>query len=581
VKVKRWYICLDYYWEFVGIAIFSGAYAETLDSSTDYADIVSTTLFIKWALIKFAAFGLLSVFLRLMNQLLKRKGLKALELWQIIPIAIIGGLLNGATQLYLLKILDLSQLGTSFAIFVGSITRCILLMLGLSIAKSTIRKYRVQQEIAQVEIDNLLALQSSQRQFLEGYADIAKGSEVAIRASTADAIGQIGALVITTDPMDASIAQKIRLINDSTIRDLARQIESSYTEFEVEKKTTASIGLNAIRILRESLNFMPLNPMAFSFGVAFLMVGWLVRHANVYQAIFITFSVFSLLFAIQYLGTLFYRIFRIQNIFTAFALLLMNCIIPTILMSQLEVEKFLPNTSKHLPQLRSFIALVVLATIWGYLMQAGLLRSENILRRQKQIIKNNKLVSVPINKELVQISRNWARHLHGRVQAQIMAATFNIENAQLQGDAAAVRISLNQIIYILENATQIESLDSKTLKAAITERTAQWTGILEIDLCLAPELAQKHGVEVLAISDVIEEMISNASRHGDATKIRIEVDRRNPTQVVLRAIDNGAHFNNENRGFGSRFFEEVSQGRWDISRNSFFAETTVVLLVEF
>ena len=581
VKVSRWYLSLDYYWEVVGIAIFPGAYTEAINYQfTIYRNIEGTTLYVKWLLIKFAAFGIFYVFLKLMSQFLKLNGIKALKIWQIVPIATIGGLFSGGAQDYLLKILDLPDLGTSFARFTGPIPICILLVLGLSILKSTVRKYRVQQEIAQIEIDNLVALQASQRQFLGGYAELAEGVEVAVSASTSDAIGQIGALNTTEDPMDASIAQKIRLINDSTIRDLAHQIEYSYIGFETEKKSTVSIGLNALRILRESLNFMPLNPLAFSFGVAFLTFGSLVRHANAYQATFMTLSVFSALFAIQYLGVLFYRIFKIQNTFTAFALLSINCIVPTILVRQLEIEKILPDTSKFPPQVRPYIALLVMATIAGYLMQAGLLRSDDIMRTKKQVIKNNQIASAPINKELVQISRNWARHLHGRVQAQIMAATFSIENAQDQGDAVAVQMALDQIISTLENAIQIGGADSKTLTAAITGRSAQWAGILEIDLRISPEIAQRSGVEVLTIADVIEEMISNASRHGAATKIRIEVERRNPTQVIIRAIDNGVHFNNESTGFGSRFFEEVSQGRWDITRNSTFAETTVSVLVE-
>jgi len=580
-KVSRWYISLDFYWEIIGVGIIPGAYSETMSYQySDFNWIDGQTLWIKWLLIKFSTFGVLYVFLKVISQIFKHYSIKALKLWQILSICVAGGLLNGISQSYLLGILQLPDVGTKFARIAGPIPICTLLILGLSILKSTVLKYRIQRNLANVEIDNLKALRASQIEFLGTYSQLTQSLKGTITSRSSDAIGQINAITTLSSHMDPTIAEKIRFVSDATIRELSHAIEASYSGITADKeKAKQSFGLNAFTILRDSVNFAPLNPSGFAFVVAFITFGSLVRHANWQQAIYMSLFIFTALFLLQYCGILFYRIFRIQNFITTTILLSFNIFIPILLVRSPFIQHYLPNPSKYPPQLIPYLAVVVITTVSGYLMQAGLMRSEDIVRQQKQTIKNVQFSALPINRELVQISRNWARHLHGRVQAQIMAATFSIENAQRQGDAIAVQAALAQINSILNNSAQIQDSGSHTLKEALEECTIPWGGFLEIEMRISPELAVKSGIEILTLADVVEELLANASRHGAATQIRVEIERQDPSGIRIRAIDNGVHFIPGKAGFGSRFFDEVSQGRWDISRNTAFAETTVSVLV--
>ena len=223
---------------------------------------------------------------------------------------------------------------------------------------------------------------------------------------------------------------------------------------------------------------------------------------------------------------------------------------------------------------------IIAVTFVGYVQQAGLLVSDDILKSRRQKLINTQLEIKPYNKEIVQISRNWARHLHGRVQSQILAATFSLEKAQENADLDGVRKAFNEIVRVLLDADKIAKFEATTLKQEIIKRTEQWSGMIEIAMRISPELAPRVGMEIHVVADIVEEMITNASRHGAATNIRIELERRTPTQLSIKAIDNGDQFDVKTKGFGSRFFDEVSQGRWDISRNQAFGETTVSVLFE-
>jgi two-component sensor histidine kinase len=282
------------------------------------------------------------------------------------------------------------------------------------------------------------------------------------------------------------------------------------------------------------------------------------------------------------MGLYIYRIFGLQNIYTVFVITLLSATLP---LSFLEMNLFdfrtlVPDWNNYPPSRGLFLGGIVLITLFGYIQQAGLLASDDILRSRRQIIINTQLATKPYNKEIVQISRNWARHLHGRVQSQILAATFTLEKAQEASDLEGVKAAFNEIVRVLLQADKLEKFEATTLKQELAKRTEQWSGIIEIDMRISPELASRSGMEIHVIADIVEEMITNASRHGAASTIRIELARRNPTQLSIKSIDNGSHFDIKSKGFGSRFFDEVSQGRWDISRNAAFAETTVSVLFE-
>ena len=566
----------------MGIVIIPGAYSEIVAYSiNDLLYLEPKSLWIKWILIKFAAFGLLYFYLYLAKFLLSRIGFKAFNALQLLIIVIPGGFLNGLFQHYLMGILELFDTGTHLSRLTAPIPVSILLVAGLSTLTSTLRKYRIQNNLALDEIEILRNQQHAQNLILDGYSDASFDLQSKISESTSDAIGRIGAIARLNDPMNSAIPEQIRQISDTTIRALSHQIESTYADLPKKKDGNSGLRtLNLIRIFKESINFAPIDALTVSFVISFISFGSLIKHATFLQAGYMSFSLFAIIFLIHWLSSVFYRISGVQNIYTVLLVFIATSLIPTIIVRAQAPYHLIPDIEKYPPQLVPYVSATLMATIAGYFMQAGLLHSEDILKSQKQIITNTQIATKPLNKELAQISRSWARHLHGRVQSQILAATFSLEKAQQDGDSLAVQNSLDLIVATLADATNLQGRSTQTLETALAERIANWGGILEIKVLISPELKTRAGMEVLTVTDIVEEMVTNASRHGAATKIRVEIEPRDPSHVVIRSIDNGIHFESKGKGFGSRFFEEVSQGRWDISRNAAFAETTVSLLFE-
>lgn len=592
VKVARWYLSLEYYWAVIALLLIPAVFSETqayLSPTTKRElqlsglhNIDDFSLGIKWAVIKLAGFSGFFLFLNIIRVLLRTASIKSLKAWQLSLIAIFGGLFNGLTQHFLMDELDVFESGTHFARIVSPVTLSVVLLFSLSALTSNVRRYRLEHSKAEKELAALRKLQNQQLDFLAGYQDLSSAVPDEITATTNEALFRLEELQASQHPLDRGLANQIRLISDSTIRDLSHQIAASYSSSEqkVQRPPKSRKGMRFLDLFRDSINFAPLNPLAFTFAFVLIFSSVMIRHADWTQAIFMATGCFIVIYFTQVIGVYLYRIFGWQNIFTVTATILFSSTLPFICISRnfLNFRALVPAWKEYPPAVGLFFFSITAVTLVGYVQQAGLLASEDIVKRRSEAIINAKLVVKPFNKEIVQISRNWARHLHGRVQSQILAATFSLEKAQDAGDLDGVQKAFEQISNVLLRADKIEEFDNQSLESEIKNRIQQWSGIIEVAIQISSEVGARTGLEVHIIADVVEEMITNASRHGAASKISIKLLQRTSSQLRIEATDNGAHFDPQNKGFGSRFFDEVSEGRWDISRSKANAQTTVSML---
>ena len=543
----------------------------------------TTVLWIKWTLIKGAGFSTFYIYLLLVNSVLSYFNRKVLKAMQLILIAVIGGLLNGFVQHSLGPILDVYESGTHFARITSPVPAAILCLFTLSALTSNIRKYRRESIKAQTAANSLLAIQQIQQKIVGDFKEASDALTNKVVATSKAALYLMRNISTANNLMDPSISEEIRLISDTTIRDLSHQIEATYKESQDvhNDKFFSTENVSAARILIDSFRFAPLNPDAFAFTCLLLIIGPLSRQTSWMQVPIVAIIVYLAIYLAQWPSLLLCRYLRIQNIFSVILTMILSSGVPYYVFTLINGHwTLLPHWDQNPTHLGVFLVAVLIVSVIGYFMQAGFLRSEDIIRVRRENIVNTKLSLNPINKEIVQISRNWARHLHGRVQSQILAAIFSLESAQRAGDIAGVRKAFEQIEQILENADQIESYDLISLQNELDKRTKQWSGIIEIVLRISPDMASRTGVEVQVIADIVDEMITNASRHGAASHIDIELQHRNSAQLSIKAVDNGSHFELTNKGFGSRFFEEVSEGNWEISRSAVLAETTVSVIFE-
>lgn len=144
-----------------------------------------------------------------------------------------------------------------------------------------------------------------------------------------------------------------------------------------------------------------------------------------------------------------------------------------------------------------------------------------------------------------QNQRNLARALHGSVQAKFASAYLELEKINLENKddpervdqiLAGIRESIATI-----NSHQPENVDLTELIAKTARNWAPGAAVTpqisEHDL----ELIQQDVLCVVALADVIPELVFNAIKHGKADTITISINFKDERVVELTVQDNGVH----------------------------------------
>ena len=185
-----------------------------------------------------------------------------------------------------------------------------------------------------------------------------------------------------------------------------------------------------------------------------------------------------------------------------------------------------------------------------------------------------------INEKIQIIGHRWAVFIHGRVQTRVSAAALMIEEANKAGDSAAISEAIKMLNEILNDPASGFGSHSQSLEDEITARLNPWEGLLDVELAISPELSTQKSPRNQDIGEVIGEAISNAVRHGLARKLTLNIAPLGENNISITIEDDATEAPpNENikMGLGTKIFESVSDGRWELKRSN--AESKTILTV--
>tara|TARA_B110000503_G_scaffold65171_1_gene102471 strand:+ start:7438 stop:9159 length:1722 start_codon:yes stop_codon:yes gene_type:complete len=186
-----------------------------------------------------------------------------------------------------------------------------------------------------------------------------------------------------------------------------------------------------------------------------------------------------------------------------------------------------------------------------------------------------------IRKAQHQNQRNLARALHGTVQAKLASAYLELEKINLDGVDKPERT--NQILAEIQesiatfNTQQPEHADLSKLVAKTQEN---WATIAAVSFQISEEdlkLIHQDVSSVVALIDVIPELVFNAIKHGKSNAIDISIKFKDERVVQLNVQDNGIYeLSNLGSGLGTKILTE-SAITWNRER----VGTSTVTSAEF
>ena len=171
------------------------------------------------------------------------------------------------------------------------------------------------------------------------------------------------------------------------------------------------------------------------------------------------------------------------------------------------------------------------------------------------------ILNAALRQELWLNRRRTASVLHGPVQAALFASAMKLSQEQKPTPelVAEVERDIAAAIEKLNNPSNLEGEDISDLLNQIIEI---WSDAAEITIEIPDDLEAAIARQPLASEALIEisrEFITNAIKHGKASKVSLTVSRLDDLRIAIKVVDDGQGLPpGAKPGFGSKLLSELS-----------------------
>jgi len=220
-------------------------------------------------------------------------------------------------------------------------------------------------------------------------------------------------------------------------------------------------------------------------------------------------------------------------------------------------------TPEHIKIAVIFVGLVFGAANFGFTLLTSQ-RYEMATQLSEALKQLASVVSILRQQEWI-ARRRVSFVMHGSLQSSLNAAVLKLGANSNPSPEMIDQIRL-EISQALDRIWQDHSVGYFFAKAQ-QEITNIWEGAVQVNWKLADGVSQAldaNPTTAECLGEVVREAVSNASRHGGADWVEIQINLED-TRVLVKAIDNGSKPNTQKtQGLGSQLFDDVCS-RWQLN----------------
>ena len=220
-----------------------------------------------------------------------------------------------------------------------------------------------------------------------------------------------------------------------------------------------------------------------------------------------------------------------------------------------------------------FVGIAITFGIWipTLTISCGLL--DTALKQRKEIldglsrqIDQSRIRSISEESEILRLSNDMAKYLHGNLQSRMMASAFAIEAAGRAQDVAVLTAEIEKARQSIRTPfDQFTAHDLEPVSIELENLLKMWNGILVAELNFAGSDEFASQSDTRNIIHIVEECFSNSLRHGLATEATI-ILIATETGISLTVIDNGLGPREGSPGLGSNLFNSIAGSNWSLIR---------------
>lgn len=551
IKPSYWRIRLDYLPGLMPLAVVISTFPALLGPS-------SLRLTIAQALIRLIAMSVTYFFWWSSATILRRIDREKITLFEIMFLGATGGLLVAITQSFLAWIFQIEAQTGFFARLISCVTVAAFWLPISSVAVGSFKRYsRLKAEVRTeflLQESVQLVRQHAVNEYRQNIQDRIQ-SQLAITTSQAQTVFNS----LKQDKLEA-LPEQLRVISNNYFR-----LSSHKMKEGIDKKTTRlNKSLQNFqevrRALSESVTTKPLNPTWFSIVVLATVTVPIASKSSEVLILELLIIYFMCVFFIQKLLVLVFNKLQKNLILLTVIATVFNISLP------ITFSRLLPGNDPVLGNHFAFVFVILVVTCLGYIAQAGMLKEEDLRVLSLHDLEQIKIEEKLQNDILAQITKDWAKLIHGTYTTRLESAALALEKAISIDDYDSIERVIREITDTLTLDSPKSITSPRVLIDEIRERVSQWNGLIEINIVGDLKFSISVFAQIRDIGICVEEALLNAVRHGDASIINIEV-LNNESLFTLLISDNGGGFSGSPSGFGSSVFEEATSGNWRLWRD--------------
>lgn len=338
-------------------------------------------------------------------------------------------------------------------------------------------------------------------------------------------------------------AQELRATADDTVRPLSHALWREASERYPEPRVSGVLAL----LLREPV-FLPV-PAA-----SVIVIGYLGATTQAYGAVWgplLALILGGLTIAILSAGNaLMRRAPRLRQVtYLACVVILQGVALLLAYGPARAVDEALPP---------SLIAGSIIGTLISVLLTSAVASLDAsrayVLRQLQTSVNQERIAQLAGTRVRAQALREVAKDLHGSVQTRLIACASAVERAAASGDVEAYDHALREALSILEGEREARR---GTVGAEVDLLTRSWGALCEVTVDLDPDVRERVHPDVVR---VVEEALGNAYRHGEATRIHVDI-RSTTGGVQITVSDNGRGHTGGAPGLGSDLLARATAGQ--------------------
>jgi two-component sensor histidine kinase len=245
-----------------------------------------------------------------------------------------------------------------------------------------------------------------------------------------------------------------------------------------------------------------------------------------------------------------------------------------------------PNPQTQVPLLVTAVALPLTYFVFMEIFQVLRPKALGLIRNNQ--LEASKALNAEVTKTVIEefshhIYHQWAVYIHGKIITRLAATSLKLEEVASQEDDKAFNETVRTLNALLSDPGAGFEASKRDLESEVKHRLEPWSGLLVVDLSIDEDLKPLKNSRVRDLGEVIEELISNAIRHGKAKRIKLNLVRSGVHDLEVIAIDDSSSAPFEPKGkagLGTSIFNLASDGRWSINRLDSTTEFRLTMGIE-